>query len=177
MGKQIRTLFKQSKEPLKNIVEMDETYMGQNRKRLVGTQVSKTKKPVIGAIERNGEARIEVADMVNHQSIIPFIERNIDPKASIKTDGGSHYKALKSIGYKHQSVMHCDGYVNKRTHAHVNNIEAFWGQIKRSINGTYHSVSAQHLQSYIDEFAYRYNHRASALPVFHGMAELAGKPV
>lgn len=27
------------------------------------------------------------------------------------------------------------------------------------IRGTYHSVSAKHLQSYLDEYAFRYNHR------------------
>jgi transposase len=38
--------------------------------------------------------------------------------------------------------------------------------MKRSIDGTYHSVSPKHLQSYVDEFAWRYNLRSYATPLF-----------
>lgn len=42
---------------------------------------------------------------------------------------------------------------------HVNTIEGFWSMLKRGMAGVYHSVSAKHLQSYINEYAFRYNHR------------------
>ena len=34
--------------------------------------------------------------------------------------------------------------------------------MKRGINGVYHAVSAKYLQQYLDEYAYRYNHRFDA---------------
>ena len=43
--------------------------------------------------------------------------------------------------------------------AHTNGIENFWSHLKRGIDGIYHSISKQHLQSYIDEFTLRFNTR------------------
>jgi len=68
------------------------------------------------------------------------------------------YKTLHRLGYIHESVNHSiSEYV--RGVAHTNTIEGFWGQLKRSIDGTYHAVSPKHLQHYVDEFSFRYNHR------------------
>lgn len=33
------------------------------------------------------------------------------------------------------------------------------------VHGTFHAVSPKHLQTYLDEFSFRYNHRGEALPV------------
>jgi hypothetical protein len=68
------------------------------------------------------------------------------------------YRYAPRFGYKHRKVNHgSKEYV--RGDVHTNTIEGFWSQLKRSINGTHHSVSPQHLQKYVDEFAFRYNHR------------------
>lgn len=42
---------------------------------------------------------------------------------------------------------------------HTNTIEGFWALLKGGIGGVYHSVSTKHLQSYLDEYAFRYNNR------------------
>jgi len=42
---------------------------------------------------------------------------------------------------------------------HTNTIESFWALLKRGIVGQYHKVSLKHLEHYIDEFSYRWNHR------------------
>ena len=59
-----------------------------------------------------------------------------------------------------------EGYV--KGNVHTNTVEGFWSQMKRSIDGTYHSVSPKYLQTYVDEFAYRYNHRVSLFRLFLG---------
>ena len=41
---------------------------------------------------------------------------------------------------------------------HTNTIEGFWSLVKRKIDGSYHSVSAKHLQGYLNENAWRYNY-------------------
>lgn len=70
------------------------------------------------------------------------------------------------MGYSHTTVDHGKGeYVNGD--AHTNNLEGFWSQLKRSVNGTYHFVSPRHLQAYVNEFAFRYNNRGSNSHLFN----------
>lgn len=86
----------------------------------------------------------------------------------MKTDEYRAYNSLKTLGYKHDKVDHGKGeYVKGNTH--TNNIEGFGSQLKRSINGTYHSVSPKYLQTYVNEFAYRYNRRNDVTPLFRSM--------
>lgn len=49
---------------------------------------------------------------------------------------------------------------------HTNTIEGFWSLLKNGIRGVYHSVSSKHLQSYINEYAFRYNHRKDEVSMF-----------
>jgi len=49
---------------------------------------------------------------------------------------------------------------------HTNTIEGFWSQLKRSIDEANHSVSAKHLQDYVNEYAFRYNHRDDTTPMY-----------
>jgi transposase len=42
---------------------------------------------------------------------------------------------------------------------HTQTIESFWSTVKNGIRGVYHAVSRKWLQSYVDEYAFRYNHR------------------
>jgi transposase len=49
---------------------------------------------------------------------------------------------------------------------HTQTIEGFWSLVKRGISGAYHTVSAKHLQSYLDEYSFRYDHRRDADGMF-----------
>ena len=42
---------------------------------------------------------------------------------------------------------------------HTNTIESVWSLFKRSVIGSYHHLSVKHLPEYLDEMAFRYNHR------------------
>jgi len=42
----------------------------------------------------------------------------------------------------------------------------FWSLLKRGISGVYHAVSEKYLQSYINEYGFRYNHRKDRKPMF-----------
>ena len=50
---------------------------------------------------------------------------------------------------------------------HTNTIEGFWSLLTRGIGGVDHSVSAKHLQSYLDEYSFRYNHRDDPGGIFN----------
>jgi hypothetical protein len=50
---------------------------------------------------------------------------------------------------------------------HTNTIEGFWSLVKRGISGVYHNVGKQYLQSYLDEYGFRYNRRSKGNPIFN----------
>ena len=73
------------------------------------------------------------------------------------TDSLNSYNSLNR-SYHHGSVNHNAGeYV--RGDIHTNTIENFWSLVKRAIKGTYIHVSPEHLNRYLDEQEYRYEHR------------------
>ncbi len=77
---------------------------------------------------------------------------------------------MSRLGYSHLRIEHnVEEYVRGKTH--VNNIEGFWSLLKRGIGGVYHSVSEKYLQSYINEYGFRYNHRKDEKPMFLSVLE------
>jgi hypothetical protein len=49
---------------------------------------------------------------------------------------------------------------------HTNTIEGFWSLVKNGLRGVYHSVGRHYLQTYLDEYSFRYNHRFDTQPMF-----------
>ncbi len=78
--------------------------------------------------------------------------------SNMNTNGGAKH-AMLVIGIDSNHI-----YVNGNIH--TNTIEGFWSQLKRSIDGTYHHVSTEYLNRYVDEYSFRYNHRKDEQPMF-----------
>lgn len=167
MAKQIRLLMSDDDGPLggNEIVELDETYVGGKAKGKRGRGAA-NKTPVFGAVERDGKIKTKVVLNVRKLTLMPLIKDMVTDSSVIVTDESNSYNDVKKLGHLHQSINHSKGqYVDGDVH--TNTIEGFWSQFKRSVNGTYHSVSRKHLQLYLDEFSFRYSHRKFdvALPV------------
>jgi len=172
MCKQIRSLMDdENKDKLDGDVEIDETYIG--GKRRMANKFS-NKSVVFGAVERNGRVMSVKVQTAGARILIPKIEQGITIGAHIHSDEWRSYATLSKRGYTHTTVNHSKlEYV--RGTAHTNTIEGFWSQLKRSIDGTYHAVSPKYLQSYVDEFVFRYNLRA--IPIAPILLERAGMRV
>jgi transposase len=156
MGHKIRALMAGKGNPLAGVVEADETYIGGKRTGMGRGAVGKT--PVIGVVERRGEVRAVVVTNANAGNAMNFVRKNVVTTAQVVSDESPIYNYTSKFGFKHIRVNHSAGeYVVGR--AHTNTIEGFWSQLKRSIDGTHHSVSRKYLQNYVDEFAFRYNRR------------------
>lgn len=171
MASQIRKLMRQDGDKLSGVVEADETYIGGYRKRGQG---GKGKTPVLGLVERGGDVRAIVSSRETHL-VLNHVKNNVEKGTAIMSDQFGVYKKLVKLGYGHDSVNHWrKEFV--RNEVHTNTIEGFWGQLKRSIRGTYTFVSVKHLQSYVNEFAWRYNERNSENSIFSSLLQLAWKP-
>lgn len=156
MAGRIRRLMRQDHDQLTGVVEADETYVGGRRR---SSCAFKDKVPVLGVVQRGGHIRVKALKNRGEYQIAPFIEKNVKKQSLLYTDEARVYGTV--MGYKRDTVKH-RAFEFVRGEVHTNTIEGFWGQFKRSLHGTHHSVSKQYLQSYLDEFAFRYNHRMAA---------------
>lgn len=164
MFRQIRSLLGEDFQHLTGEVEVDETYIGGTRQGKRG-RGAEGKSKVIGAAQRNGKVVAQVVDDVKSHTIVPFTVNKVDRNATLFTDEFPSYDHMARCGFKHLRIRHHDKeYV--RGNIHTNNIEGFWSLVKRGIDGVYHSVSPQYLQSYINEYSFRYNHRKDETPMF-----------
>ncbi len=171
MAKQIRLLMQQDNDKLSGTVEADETFYGQKRSRK-GNRWPSGKSAVLGIVERDGGAKAVIAP-ADATHAIPFLKANVETGSKVMSDESRIYNRVKR-DYVHNFVTHSkEEYV--RGDVHTNSIEGLWGNWKKSMRGTYNYVSPKYLQSYLNEFIFRYNYRTIALcPV---LLERAGKRV
>jgi len=167
MFKQIRSMLGDEKSGAiggKNSkVEMDETYYGS---RSEGTRGRGTKKtPVVGMVQRKGQVRAFVAADVKSDTLRGLIKEHVLPKSTVFTDTFRSYNGLDARGYTHERINHSEG-VYVVGEVHTNTIEGFWSLIKRGIGGVYHSVGRHYLQTYLNEYSFRYNRRFDEQPMF-----------
>lgn len=133
--------------------------------------------PVMAAVE-NGPIRIvrhAVVPRVNAESASSFLDDNVFVGSMLHTDEAKIYQQKNiEANYNHGSVRHIwHEYV--KDGVTTNHVESFFGQFKTSLLGTYHSISATYLNSYVAEFAFRYNHRHE--PIFSLLTARAAKRV
>ncbi len=158
MLRQIRASMTQDDVVLSGIVEADEAYIGGRRHRHYGRAGWYAKKvPVLGAVQRNGNARILVTDVASTKRVTDFLKSALEPEAIIVTDESHLYKETAKRHHRF-SVNHARReYV--RGKVYTNTIEGFWGNFKPYLVGTHRAVSKQYLQLYADERTWKYNHR------------------
>ncbi len=72
----------------------------------------------------------------------------------------------------HKVINHSAGhYVDGDVY--TNTIEGFFGNLKTGMRGTYKKVSPRYLQTYLDEYAWRYNQRGSGRSLFKALLQRA----
>ena len=169
MFKQIRTLMSDEISLEGSTVEIDEMYHGGKRKGSKGGRPmvgDKKKIPVLGMVERKGRVVARTVKDTKAATLKGVIHEYVLPKSTVYTDELSSYSTIsEKRRYNHRRINHSAGvYVIGDTH--TNTIEGFWSLIKRGIGGTHHAVSQKFLQSYLDEYSFRYNRRDVPQPMF-----------
>jgi transposase len=165
MAKQIRLLFQDVAGLLDTTVEVDETYIGGRRKGTRGRGADH-KTPVIGLVQRGGNVKAKVTPNVKSATVQPLIRKHVKVGTTLMTDEYGIYNRIERFGYQRKVVNHGTGQYVKGM-IYTNTIEGFWSQLKRSIDGTHHSVSPKYLQSYVNEHTFKYNQRDKDGSIFH----------
>lgn len=167
MFKQIRSMLTDEKTgPIGGFnrrVEMDETYFGGRNEGMRGRGGKKT--PIVGMVQRKGQVRAMVAADVKSDTLRGLIKEHVLPRSMVFTDDFSAYNGLGARGYTHQRINHSEK-VYVVGEVHTNTIEGFWSLIKRGIGGVYHNVGRHYLQTYLNEYSFRYNRRFDTQPMF-----------
>lgn len=154
---------------LDGTLEADETYVGgkpryprrvdgQIRK---GRDTSNPKAPVFAVVQRGGNVRASVLPNIKAHNVRRVLAECADTGARLITDDLNLYQTLGEEFARHDRINHtAKVYVDPADSTiHTNTVEGFFSRVKRSLNGTYHAVSREHLHRYINQFAFAYNTR------------------
>ncbi len=138
-------------EPLSGHVEIDESYVGGKHKGGKRGRGAPGKTIVFGMLERQGSVRAGPVPNVRRKTLEPLIYGNVQRGSVISTDELKSYARLYEAPFRHGSVNHSRGEYVRGIH-HVNSLEGYWSQLKRSIRRTHVHVSRKHLWKYVSEF-------------------------
>lgn len=166
--------------PLKGEVEVDETSWGgrprhKHKTRSEAMLFREAKPTVLGMVERGGRIRLRVIAARRGEPLSGAVRANVDPTAILYTDDWRPYRPLRREYAGHNVINHSAG-VYVEGDLHTNTIEGFFGNLKTGMRGTYKKVSRKWLQSYLDEYAWRYNQRnRGQRSMFRALLEEAAK--
>jgi transposase-like protein len=170
MMKQVRQLMAE-RIKLQGAVEIDEAYFGGADSNKPQHLRGRAKTPVLGIVERKGRVLARVMPEATKDVILPIVGEVLHARAMVYADQSKAIAAVRWMGKNHKlaTVNHSEGY--RQGYAHTNTIDGFWALVKRGIHGVYYQVGAKYLQSYLDEFSYRYNRRHVMRPMFTQLLE------
>ena len=158
-------MIESQKKMLDGKVEMDETYIGgKNWHKGQGNRFA-NKESVIGIRQRGGDLRFFHAADAKSGTLEKYIRENISEDVEVLfTDDARAYRGaamhLRKRG-KHKTIRH-KLHIYAKGDVYTNTVESAFSLLKRGIVGSWHRVSAKHLQAYCEEMAFRFNRRDKA---------------
>jgi hypothetical protein len=171
-------MVNESRSHLSGLIEADESIIGgpAKGKQGRGSTAAKHKSLMIGAVEvltyedkkgkrceRASRLRLSILKDAGEISIRDFLMRNIQAGATLRTDGWRGYSDAALVGYKHRVRM---VRTPERAHKVAPHIHRVFSNLKAWLNGTHHGVQPKYLQSYLDEFVFRFNRRKTPMAAF-----------
>ena len=134
-------------------IEVDESYFGGRRKGKRGRGAG-GKVPVFGLLKRGGRVYTVMIPNAHTDTLMPIMERLIQPDSIVYTDGFSSYDALDVSDFHHVRINHSERFVDERNH--INGIENFWNQAKRHLR-RFNGVPKQSFHLFLKECEWRFN--------------------
>lgn len=148
-------------------LEVDEAFFGGKRRNMSKARRAELtgrgtvgKTAVVGMKDRRTKkVAARVVDHTDKPTLQGFVDDHASPDAKLYTDDATAYRGADR---PHETVNHSAQeyvrYLAGET-VHTNGVESFWSMLKRAHMGTFHMLSAKHLQRYVNEFAGRQNIR------------------
>jgi len=160
-----RAVLLEPPEVFAGIIEVDETYVGGQRRnqrkaqRAVPSKHGRgtTKQPVFGILCREGKVWAEVVPNIQAETLLPLITKQVRTGSTVCSDTLVSYTGVAAKGYVHRLVDHHATYSDGKG-THINGLEGFWGYLKRSL-ASRGGIRREKLSLFLGEFVWRYNHR------------------
>ena len=157
-------MVRSERQPLSGIVEVDEALVGGVKHHGKRGRGAKKFIVVIGLEIKQprgyGRVRMRLLPDASGDSLRAFVCETVAPGSIVHTDGWSSYNGLSALGYTHQRTIMSSS--SDPAHVTMPGVHRIASLLKRWILGTHQgSVSADHLQAYLEEFTFRFNRRTS----------------
>ncbi len=147
------------------IVEIDETFIGQDPDAPKSRMAIRNMNKVISLIDRSTgrAASVVFTGNLSAADVAPIVANNVAKEANLMTDEAQFYKVIGKDYASHTFVSHtAKEYVRKDDSAiHTNTIEGYFSIFKRGMRGIYQHCQKKHLHRYLAEFDFRYSNRAA----------------
>lgn len=156
------SMSQKGKDKLSGIVEIDETFVGGVHKGKRGRGAA-GKALVLIAVEDKGKPsigriRMQIIEDATSKNLLKAIEDMVEKNSVIQTDELKSYEMLEKHGYKHVIIK-------KDLSKQIDStplVHRIASLLKRWILGTHQGgIHLENLQSYLDEYVFRFNRRTS----------------
>jgi transposase-like protein len=175
-----RAMVNLAREPLRGEVEVDDTWVGGAQAGLRGSRQLKGRKAalILAAVEKRGRAtgraRLAVIPDFKGATLIAFLKQNVAPGSTVYTDGLKSFTGLEEAGFQHvprSQPLRTE--LHKGAKSVVPLADRAIGNLQQWLIGTYHGVSRDQLQVYLDEFVFRHNRRRQPMAAFQTLLGLS----
>jgi hypothetical protein len=166
MTQRIREAMKSRGGSMSGNIVADETYIGGKpenwhandpRRSEFGNTTARKTAVVAPISSETDEIRTKPVTTVSGPNIRRFITENIAFNTStLHTDSAGVYRTVGKEMTAHHVVNHHLGQYVTEFSDGTNKAENFFSQLKRSISGTHHNISPEHLNRYLAEFSFRH---------------------
>ena len=174
-----RAMINLERGPLRGEVEVDETWIGGTQAGLRGSRQLKGRKAalVLVAVEKRGRvtgrARMAVIPDFKSATLLGFLKENVVLGSTVNTDGLKSFAGLQQAGFQHvprPQPLRID--LRKGAKSVLPLADRAIGNLQQWLIGTYHGVSRDQLQVYLDEFVFRHNRRRQPMAAFQTLLGL-----
>jgi len=150
-------------KPLSGVIQLDDVYWGGERRGGKRGRGSANKTPFVAAVALNEKGHpismnMNVVKGFTLSEIARWAKGHLQPDSLVVSDGLACFSAVLDAKCHHDSIV-TGGGAHSVTREEFTWVNTMIGNVKRSINGTYHAISAKHLPRYLAEFCYRFNRR------------------
>ena len=164
-------------QPLQGIIQMDDSYWGGERRGGKRGRGAPHKFPFVAAVATNEEhhpiaIRFSKLKSFSKAEIARWAQKHLESSCTVVSDGLNCFTAVTEAGCEHVPIV-TGGGPDSVKHEEFTWVNTIIGNVKKSLNGTYHKVGDKHLPRYLAEFCYRFNRRFSLVDMFARLAYVA----